>query len=352
MLTMLDYIEQQPAILKNMTSAHFRDRVVDAVNKITDGKDRRNCKLVLIGSGTSYNAAVAASHSISVETEIHFPYHFTEYVSLEAYDDNALFVFISQGGKSLSTYRALEKVRAWQGTRFATLALVGEPDTPLALLADGQLPFGCGPEEVIYRTKGFTSSLLTLILLGEALAGPRHPSVAQEYAAACDLLGPWIEQSKHFFTTHRTELHDLSSLMFIGSGPNAIVALEGSLKAIETVRRPAMCFDLEEFIHGPQNAVEDSTALVIVENLQDNGDKAYILFKTLRQLGKRAYLIAARPPREFADFSLTRPVTAIDELTAVIPLQVLSYLTACDIGVDLTRRGFAELTQVIAKALP
>ena len=352
MLTMLDYIKQQPDILGEITGERARNTVRQAADRFAGGRDRRRAKLILIGSGTSYNAAVAASRHIKMPTEVHYPYDFTEYVSLEGYDEHCLFVFISQGGKSLSTYHALEKVRQWPGQKFATLALVAEEDTPLGRLADGQLLFGCGREEVIYRTKGFTSSLLTLITLGEYLSGNPDEGASRAFAADCAGLASWIDQSVGFFTGQLPALHDLGSLMFIGSGPNAVIALEGSLKAIETIRRPSMYFDLEEFIHGPQNAVNDHTALIIIENQEDKAGKARDLFVALRRLGKRAWLIAARPPREFADYSLLRPATAIDALAAIIPLQVLCYLTAGDIGVDLTQRGFPELSGIIAKALP
>nr|WP_086939512.1 SIS domain-containing protein [Thaumasiovibrio occultus] len=343
MNTMMTYIEQQPAMFAELTSGKFDEAMLAAVEKVMPA-DKSKMQVVIVASGTSLNAARVAASRMECPVECFYPYDFTVYHDLSKYDENTLFIFISQGGSSLSTYNALQRVKG----QYRTLALVGDLTKPIATEADAAIEFGCGVESVIYRTKGYTSSALMLCKVADILNG--KPG-ATDYAKDVAAFGEFVAASKAFVEHHLAEMAPSSAWMVSGSGINNVTAVEGALKLIETVRVPAMSFDLEEFIHGAQNSIVDTTRIVVVENFDDAEDKAYNLFRALRKIGKEAYLIGVKPRSEFNNYVLVRPESAFDELMAVVPMQYMSYFVSQEKGVDLTKSGLPELSEHLAKSL-
>ncbi len=343
MNNMMTYINQQPEILSLIASGENLPSIRAALAKVLSGQVAQ-LKVVMVASGTSLNAARVAAEHFPCPVEYYYPYDFTTYNNLASYDENTLFIFISQGGSSLSTYAALQHVKG----KFKTLALVGDATKPIALEADAAIEFGCGLETVIYRTKGYTSSLLTLCSVAAELAGSDK---LVSYQPQAQSLPSFMRSSEAFVETHLREMSECSAWMVAGSGINNVTAVEGALKIIETIRVPSMAFDLEEFIHGAQNSIVDTTRVVVIENFDDQENKAFNLFRALRLIGIKAYLIAAKPHQELQEFILVRPEHLIDEVTAVIPLQHISFLVSQARGVDLTKPGLPKLSEHLAKSL-
>ncbi|HIF9182361.1 TPA: SIS domain-containing protein [Photobacterium damselae] len=340
---MMTYIDQQPEILSSIASGKNIPEVQAALTKVLPNQ-LESLRVVMVASGTSLNAARVAADHFPCPVEYYYPYDFTMYNDLTSYDENTLFIFISQGGSSLSTYTALQHVK----DKFKTLALVGDVSKPIALEADAAIEFGCGLETVIYRTKGYTSSALTLCSIGETIS---HNEKLYTYQQQAQSLHSFIQVSKAFVERHLSEMSMCSAWMVAGSGINNVTAVEGALKIIETIRVPSMAFDLEEFIHGAQNSIVDTTRVVVIENFDDQTDKAFNLFKALRLIGIKSYLISAKPHAELQDYILLRPEYLIDEITAVIPLQHISFLVSQAKGVDLTKSGLPQLSEHLAKSL-
>ena len=343
MNNMMTYINQQPEILSTIASGVYFPKVTEAIAKVMPS-NKQAMRIVMVASGTSLNAARVAAEHFPCPVEYYYPYDFTTYNDLAAYDENTLFILISQGGSSLSTYAALQHVKG----KFKTLAIVGDASKPIALEADAAIEFGCGLETVIYRTKGYTSSALTLCSVAAAL---NDSEALSRYQAEAASLNVFMDQSQTFVETHLAEMSQGSAWMVAGSGINNVTAVEGALKLIETVRVPSMAFDLEEFIHGAQNSIIDTTRIVIIENFGDDEDKAFSLFKALRLIGMKSYLIGTKERAELNEYILVRPDHFVDEITAVIPLQHMSYLVSQANGVDLTKSGLPKLSEHLAKSL-
>lgn len=343
MNTMMTYINQQPAILNAIVSGECIEKTRSAIAEALP-KNPNGMRVVMVASGTSLNAARVAAKQFDCPVECYYPYDFTVYNNLESYDENTVFIFISQGGSSLSTYNALQHVKG----KFRTLAVVGDDSKPIAQEADAAVEFGCGEETVIYRTKGYTSSALTLYNIAEVFNGT---NTLLDHAPEAEELKNFLDKSLTFVEKHLDEMSDCSAWMVSGSGINNVTAVEGALKLIETVRVPSMDLDLEEFIHGAQNSIVDTTRIVIIENFEDFEDKAFNLFRALRLIGKKAYLIGTKERDEFNEFILVRPNMLVDEITAVLPLQQISYLVSQRNGIDLTKSGLPELSKHLLKSL-
>lgn len=343
MNNMMTYINQQPEILSIIASGKFLPQVKKALAKVIPA-NKEDLRIVMVASGTSLNAARLAARHFPCPVEYYYPYDFTTYNNLESYNDNTVFILISQGGTSLSTYAALQHIKG----KFKTLAIVADTAKPIAIEADAAIEFGCGLETVIYRTKGYTSSALTLCSIAAAL---NESEEILNYQPDADSLPQFMARSQKFAEQHLTEMKDCSAWIVAGSGINNVTAVEGALKIIETVRVPSISVDLEEIIHGAQNSIIDTTRIVVIENFDDLDDKAFNLFRVLRLIGQKSYLIGAKERSEFNEFILVRPKHLVDEITAIIPLQHISYLVSQAKGVDLTKPGLTQLSKYLSKSL-
>lgn len=339
--TMQDYILEQPAILQRLVTEENITSIQDYLSrqKITANH------LVMIASGTSYNAAITASHYINLPVDIYYPYEFNMYCDIKNYPKETLFIVVSQGGESIETYTSLTKVKA----QYPTLAVTCAAASTIARHAQSCVLFGCDTETVIYRTKGFTSSLITLIIIGRIISKDHSLSLLSQTIPDKCMLQDFITQSIAYFNRHITAMTQTSAIFFISAGKNKIIGYEAALKAIETIRLPAISCELEEFVHGPQNAINDTTQLIIIENADDSNNKAWNLFLALRKLNKPAYFIAAKAHNEFVDYILLRPICEMDEIVTICALQQFCYTLSQRLGVDLTKPGFPELANYIKK---
>lgn len=344
MKTMQDYILEQPEILHQIAG----NRHIQSVKNYLRQSRILNtsiAKIVMIASGTSYNAAVTASHHINISIEIFYPYEFNMYCDIKKYPQDTLFIFISQGGESIETYTSLAKVKPY----YRTLSVTANENSSIAKLSQAHLLFGCGTENVIYRTKGFTASVMTLIILGKTLEDNSSRLSIQHKIPRKDILYDFIQQSKAYFNHHASSLLQAGAIFFVSSGKNAIIGYEAALKAIETIRLPAMSYNLEEFVHGPQNAVNNKSLILIIENHDDTANKAWALFIALKELNKHAFLISAKDRPECHSDILKRPVCDFDEIVTICALQQFCYTTSQLLGIDLTQKGFPELEAHIKK---
>ncbi|MCU8669676.1 SIS domain-containing protein, partial [Klebsiella pneumoniae] len=78
-----------------------------------------------------------------------------------------LVVAISQSGKSASTLEAMRKVQASGKSVFA---LTSDPQSPIGGASDGVLDINTGIESVGFVTRGFSATVLNLLLIALIIA--------------------------------------------------------------------------------------------------------------------------------------------------------------------------------------
>lgn len=159
----------------------------------------------------------------------------------------ALFIAISQSGKSPDLLRNVEAARA-AGAR--VVALVNVADSPLAAMADVVVPLHAGPERSVAATKSYLASLSAILQLGALWSGDaalldalqRLPD-AMRQAWACD----WSEAVEG--------LAPARNLFVISRGLGLAAAQEAALKFKETCGLHAEAYSSAEVKHGPMALV-------------------------------------------------------------------------------------------------
>ncbi len=281
--------------------------------------------IYLVGSGTSLNALTAAKPLIQMllaaRIRINGPLAFMS-GTVEKPDGNCLAVILSQSGASKTTIAALEHARRC-GMR--TLTLTAEKDSPITAVSDNILLLPVGPEDVGPKTKGYTASVLCLLLLVLAMAGrklqaPQFPSELAHLIEQCDPVICDLAEA-----CARTDF-----IMVLGQERHLGTALEGSLKISEMSGVAAAAFDTEESFHGRFHGLSPVSLALFVAASSRQYDLALTGANVLSDLGVAVRILnLAGKPLSIHDLQLpwprTDPLAELDLIPAIVPFQLLAW---------------------------
>ncbi|EOH98409.1 phosphosugar-binding protein [Enterococcus moraviensis ATCC BAA-383] len=345
MKTMLDYINEEQEALENIL--HCFD-----VTKI-DVKHVKHC--LILATGSSYNACLSAKYYLEqtapVYIEIEEPFNFLHYGKVDSKID--LIIAVSQSGKSASTIQAVEKMR--QTKDIKTIALTSDMKSPITKVVDEVLDLNMGIETVGFVTKGYSATVLNLMLLGLSMAYQNKEIGTEtlqnellELNNAIEQIKSVIKKTSDFWVENQVDLTTGSRFIAIGYGPNVGTAKEFETKFTETVRLPSQGFELEAYMHGPYLEADRTHSLFFLENDNVLNKRSQALKNYLEEYIAAGYTITTRAKSEPKTLSLSiETPEKISPLLLVIPFQYLAYQIATAKGIDLSERIFDDFDQVL-----
>ena len=260
-------------------------------------------RIVITGCGDSHMAGVAAELAFEklarVPTEPMRANTSGRYASpytISHFPQNPLVIGISVSG---TTSRTLESMHLLKNQDRPTLAIVGNPESPLASLCDKVIPcpiadFGHAPGVRTYRM-----SLLALYLLAIRL-GEVKDLYSQDDASKLrqSLLGTAdaIEATIEAVNKKTRELAEAfaaeKSHVFVGDGPNFATAMFGAAKVIESAGVHAMGQESEEWAHLQYfTSVESSTPTFLISPGYRGHDRVGDLLPPMKNLGRKIVAI-------------------------------------------------------------
>ena len=202
--------------------------------------------LVTIGRGSSDHAATYARYLVETRLGI-----LTSSLSPSIYSvfnaplslRNMLCLVISQSGRSPDLLAAARGARDSGAT---VIAMVNDPDSPLAKIASIALPQGAGLEKSAAATKSFITSLSAIAQMvalwsGDAAMQAALPQLPSALAQA------WQED----WSPCRDKLETADHLYTVGRGLHLAIAQEAAHKLKETCMIHAEAFSSAEVLHGP-----------------------------------------------------------------------------------------------------
>lgn len=338
MISMLDCIRRIPSILDTIlegADATFSS-LWETYGPRVDSLD----EIVLIGSGSSNTASITSRFMLektsSLRATIMVPSEFLYHHTLR--NPNALYVFISQTGTSSLTRKALQSAN---DNGWMTAAISENATTPIAREAGVFIDMGCGHEEYPMRTIGFSSSVLTVMLLGMQLGrkrGTLSPQVYDEYladaTAAAGNIPAVIDATMDWLDRNRRTMLRSDCIVFSGSGALHGVALEGAVKVWETPQLISMGFELEEGLHGPNFGYTHNHCVIVLNDGGVEDRKASSLGRFMKQEKNNGFIVGkgTLDQHDLSFEPLGNDFCCL-EFSAVV--QVLAYRLAYDQGRDL-----------------
>ena len=199
--------------------------------------------------------------------------------------DNALFIAISQSGKSPDLLRNAEAARA-AGAR--VVALVNVADSPLAMLADTVVPLHAGAERSVAATKSYLASLAAVLQL---VAYWKNEAPLRQ--ALDDLPLSLRAAWKMDWSPLTDGLQDARNLFVLGRGLGLAAAQEAALKFKETCGLHAEAYSSAEVKHGPMALVGPGFPVLCFAQPDETEAGTLALAQEFRGRGAQVWLASA-----------------------------------------------------------
>lgn len=344
--TMFTYINEEYLANKSI----FEKRKENLKEFISITKDKNYNRWIVLATGSSANAVECSKYYIekilNINIEIKMPFVFSNYNS--KIENDALYIGVTQSGHSYSTIEALKIVNE---SNCDVVTLTANLDSPVCNVSKSIVDIGCGEEKVGYVTKGFSATVLTLILMGLELAYEKKIISEEKYTEellkineAIENIDYVIEKSMKWYKNNKEELINGERYVAIGYGPGYGVVRESDTKITETVRKPMNGHELEEYMHGPYLSLSDKDHIIFIETESKLESRQANLKAYLEEYTEHTYKITYKEFSENkGDLCLGIKIDEmISPLLFVIPIQILSYMLAEDKGNKLSEKIFTD----------
>ncbi|MCL2821584.1 MAG: glutamine--fructose-6-phosphate aminotransferase [Firmicutes bacterium] len=352
-------------------------------------------KIVLLGCGSSFHAAMAAKYfieknaKIAVEVEIASEY---QHKHLFGLNKKTLVVAISQSGETADTLAALKRVKG----KAKTLAIVNVRLSAIARESDDVILTNAGPEIAVATTKGYLTQLVALFKLSKELkkrrfgqkklkrnktkgsllieckgrCGKRKRGAfsirakinvgdcgkVTEFKTSDEFLSDQIDQ----FLSNQPQLENIKSIaekvfaadyaFYLGRGVDYPLAMEGALKLKEISYIHAQSYAAGELKHGTISLIEQGSPVVVI--CTDKTQSAKILSNIKEVQSRGAVVVAITPYKSILDEceygiplnggglagnNLENSPFCTDQFLAAVACQLLAYFVALNRGCDIDK---------------
>ena len=355
---MLKEIMEQPKAINDT----IHPRIADGTIKLDDVKytdeDIKNINRIhIIACGSAYHAGIVGKYVIEdlaripVEVDLASEFRYRNPIL----NKNDVCIIISQSGETADTLAALREAKR-QGIRI--LSIVNVVGSSIARESDDVLYTWAGPEIAVATTKGYSTQVALMYLIGIKFGQVRgyvSDERVSELIGELDKLPEYIEKLiglEEDIKVMAKEHHNSNDVFIIGRGIDYAASLEGSLKLKEISYIHSEAYAAGELKHGTISLIEDGTLVVAVATQDNLYEKLVSNVKEVKARG--AYVIAIAKEGnteigEVADKVIYIPHVD-DKFTATlnaIPMQLFAYYVAVERGCDVDKpRNLAKSVTV------
>jgi glucosamine--fructose-6-phosphate aminotransferase (isomerizing) len=330
-------IGEQPDVL-----ARLLVREGPNVRRIARAVSRHDLRFVLVAArGTSDNAARYAQYALGLACRLPVALAGPSLVTL--YDSpprlkGALVVGISQSGRSPDVVETVANARR---AGSPTLAIVNDPESPLARAAAEVVPLHAGVERSVAATKTYTAQLLAVALLASSLSGSRR------HAEGLGALPDAVDDALGTEGAARRAAPRVASaprLVVLSRGLNYPTAHEIALKLKELALLDAEALSGADFRHGPiALAGPDLSAVVVSPPGTATEADLEALAAELKRRGSPVLLVG---PAGRGSLAVPRLPELLSPIVAVVPGQLLAFHAARCRGLDPDApQGISKVTE-------
>jgi glucosamine--fructose-6-phosphate aminotransferase (isomerizing) len=314
-------------------------------------------RIVLTGCGTALHAGRVGEYLIerlaNVPTEVEFASEF-RHRNTPITPETLVFA-ISQSGETADTLGALRESRR---KGFRTLGICNNVASTIARESDGGVYMHAGPEIGVAATKSFTSQLVILALIGLLFGRMRNLSTSEgsRIIEALEALPEQIEMALKLSDEIKTiakKYAGVNGMLFFGRQFNFPIALEGALKMKEITYLFAEGHPSAELKHGIIALVRPDLPSVFIA--PDDAVFSKNVNNIEQVKARKGPVIAltsgngAKQLKSVADeiISVPEAIDCVMPILAVVPLQLLAYHLAVELGRDIDKpRNLAKSVTV------
>ena len=309
----------------------------------------------LLGCGTSYNAAEIGRLLIEklarIPTFAHISSEFRH--NDPVIHPSALHFAVTQSGETADTLSAIKEIQLKGGNVHGVVNVVG---SSIARLCGRGVYIHSGPEQAVASTKAFSNMVAALSMF--ALQIGRSRNISKERGVE---LIHGLQQVPHLVESYLENqgpileavelVKNAKSVLFLGRGISAPVAKEGALKLMEIAYIPCLAYPAGEMKHGPIALLEEGSPVIFIAPNDHVKTKTASAIHECRARGAKIILIHEEGDEiaEEGDVCISVPPVhnLLSPLLTVVPLQLIAYHTALELGCDVDRpRNLAKSVTV------
>nr|WP_325185521.1 glutamine--fructose-6-phosphate transaminase (isomerizing) [uncultured Oscillibacter sp.] len=356
---MFKEILEQPEAIRKTISPRIREGqiVLDDIT-LTADYARNISRIYMVACGSAYHAGIVGKYVWErllrrpVEVVLASEFRYSD----PMVDENTLVITISQSGETLDTMAALREAKRLGGRTLAICNVVG---SSIAREADDVLYTWAGPEIAVATSKGYSTQLAALDLVGLYLADLLGTVEREEYEAILAELqalpGKMERYLRDFQDTQyfASRYFNHSSVFYIGRNLDYAMGLEGSLKLKEISYIHSEAYASGELKHGTISLIEPGTLVVALGTYGPLFDKAMSNVVEVKARGAEVLAVTTESFRErmakTADGVIAVPDThpILQPSLGIAPLQLFAYYVALQRGCDIDKpRNLAKSVTV------
>ncbi|XP_029439585.1 glutamine--fructose-6-phosphate aminotransferase [isomerizing] 2 isoform X2 [Rhinatrema bivittatum] len=341
-----EIFEQPESVVNTM-----RGRVNFETNRVLLGglkdhlKEIKRCRrMIMIGCGTSYHAAVATRQVLEELTELPVMVELaSDFLdrNTPVFRDDVCF-FISQSGETADTLMALRYCKDHGALTFGITNTVG---SSISRVTDCGVHINAGPEIGVASTKAYTSQFISLVMFGLMMSEDRI-SLQERRQEIINGLQTLPELIKEVLSLDEKindlahELYKQRSLLVMGRGYNYATCLEGALKIKEITYMHSEGILAGELKHGPLALVDKQMPVIMIIMKDPCFTKCQNALQQVTARQGRPIILCTKDDQESAKFAykiieLPHTVDCLQGILSVIPLQLLSFHLAVLRGYDV-----------------
>ena len=356
---MLKEIYEQPTTFEDA----FRGRLLVEEGNVKLGglrqvadKLRNARRIIITACGTSWHSAMVAEYLIEnlaqIPVEVEYASEF-RYRNPVIYSDDVVFA-ISQSGETADTLAAIKEAKQKGATCCGIVNAVG---SSIARETEAGIYIHAGPEIGVASTKAFTSQLAVFTLLAIYLGRMRNLSQAEGIKIAKAITK--IPQQIESILANSDKIKELAkkyasakNFIYLGRGYNFPVALEGALKLKEISYIHAEGYPSAEMKHGPIALIDENMPVVFIATKDEIYDKVKSNIEEVRARKGKIIAIANEGDDDIHNYAsdviyIPKTMSMLTPALAVVPLQLLAYYMAVELGKDVDRpRNLAKSVTV------
>lgn len=352
---MLKEIHEQPGAVKKTVHDRITPDGIRLDRVKLNGNDFR--KIYIAACGSAYHAGEVGKYfiekyaRIEVETDLASEFRYRD----PLIGPDCLTVIISQSGETADSLAALREAKRKHSR---VLAIVNVVDSSIAREADDVLYTRAGPEIAVATTKGYTTQLAVLFLLGLKLGKDRGAIADEEYQTLLHELKRIPERLTQFIDDVSAQAQYLagryypaSDAYFIGRGADFSAALEGALKLKEISYMHAEAYAAGELKHGTISLIEKNTLVIGIATQPALREKTLSNIKEVRSRGAAVIGVTDDPNTIAAECDEVIPLPAVHPAVSPVftaaALQLFAYYVAAARGGDIDKpRNLAKSVTV------
>lgn len=357
---MLKEIFEQPQAISNA----LRGRLLMSENQIQissltehENKFLNAKRILVIACGTSWHAGLVGEYLfesfLRVPVEVEYASEF-RYRNPIIYPDDVV-IPISQSGETADTLAAIKIAKKKGAFIFGICNVVG---SSISRETHGGVYTHAGPEIGVASTKAFTTQITVLSLmalkLGEqkgVIGKVKFHDYLTELSQVPDKIECFLKNTDNIKEI-ATHYHKSPNCLYLGSGYNFPVALEGALKLKEISYIHAEGYPAAEMKHGPIALIDENMPVVVIATKKGHYDKIVSNIQEIKSRKGKIIAIVTQGDttvKQLADHVIEIPESSecFSPLFSTLPLQLFSYHIALMRGCNVDQpRNLAKSVTV------